>query len=74
MEKSLEQRIFELQETIKVVISQSQLNVSIVALIMENLTSNIQLLAKQQLEQSLAKVNAEKAQKEEKENGDNTAV
>lgn len=72
MEKSLEQRIFELQETIKVVISQSQLNVSIVALIMENLTSNIQLLARQQLEQSLAKVNAEK--EEEKEDGDNTAV
>ena len=71
MDKSLEQRIFELQETIKVVISQSQLNVSIVALIMENLTSNIQLLARQQLEQSLARANAEK--EEEKEDGEETA-
>ena len=50
MEKSFEEKVFETQEKLKIVISQSGLNVSVLELIVRNLYNEVKELALQNLQ------------------------
>lgn len=68
-EKTLEERIFELRETIRQVIIQSELSPSIVELILRDIYTDIKQLS----EQNLMRIVNEK-KKEGENNGEHSAV
>lgn len=68
-EKTLEERIFELRETIRQVIIQSELSPSIVELILRDIYTDLKQLS----EQNLMRIINEK-KKEGENNGEHSAV
>ncbi len=71
-EKTLDQRITELDMTIRYLIGEAKLSPTIVELIIKNIHQEIAALAKINLEQQAEKQKAE--EKQESEDGDNTGV
>lgn len=72
MEKSFEEKIFQTQEQLKQVISQSGLNVSVLELIMRNLYNEVKELALQNLQNKIRESNEkqQQAMMEELKDGD----
>lgn len=72
MEKSLEQKIAELEAGLRYVIGNAQVSPSIAELVVRNVHAEVKALADINLKQLLEKAQAEA--KEEEKDGDNTDV
>lgn len=60
MEKSIDEKIFELRNTLKILISESGLNVSVVELIVHEVYMEVKTLSEQNLRNKLQEKNNEK--------------
>lgn len=71
MEKSIEQKIVELEEMLQQIIVNSELNVSIVELILRNIYTEIKVLAEENTRNKVNTYmrNKEKLKEEEQSNG-----
>lgn len=70
MEKSLDEKIFELRNTLKIVISKSNLNVSVVEMIVHELYLEIKQLSDQNLKNVIAeRKKQENAQEDDQNDG-----
>ena len=70
MEKSLDEKIFELRNTLKIIISKSNLNVSVVEMIVHELYLEIKQLSDQNLERMIAeRKSKENAQEDDQNDG-----
>lgn len=74
MEKPIEQRITELDATIRYLIGQAQLSPTIIELILRNIHNEVAALAEVNLKAQIEKCEKQAEEEKEKEDGDNTAV